>query len=426
MPELLIRKRQLAMKIEGSKGNFEVDLRTEGTAKDYADFTLVTPQMGPQALQFPRNIVHPSLTPIEMFKPGSLMFTLQHGVELAGHNSNVGAANAVEPPIGRLLAACGFISEAVTGYDIVSWTTGTEFEHGETITGQTSGATATVVGTARQGDDTRLYYIDLAGGPFDITGESVVGSTSGTEAVMSATGALANDDWAFHLNSIMGSTGAAAPTLSGMYYVDGRQWELEGIRGNVEFVFNHGDRGVANFTWTGIVNTTQDGPLLEGANKPTLNHPIPDPFLGVGLTIDNGGWTPIFAGLTINLGNEVILRENSQDSDGWRFGVVTSRAPTLTMQPDEELQAVMNVPGDYRDGRVMSGRFTYGKLAAAAEPGGRFEFRMPAMQFIELTESDRDEVVTWDAVFGLYGGTGPSGGLGNNNELTIINDCQTT
>lgn len=425
MPELLIRKRQLALKTESSKGNFEVILRTESSAKDYADFTVINPTMSPTARQFERGIVHPTLTPIEMFKPGTAMFTLTHGVELAGHINNTGAADAVEPPIGRMLDACGLRGTAVTGYDIVSWVTGNEFEHGEVITGQTSGATATVVGTARQNDDTRLYFKNLTG-TFTPTGENVVGGTSGTEATMSASGPLANDDWAWELTSDFGVAAAAAPTLSGMYYVDGKQWELEGIRGNVEFVFNHADRAIANFTWSGIINTTADGPLLTGANKPVLNHPIPDPFLGVGFTLDNAGWSPIFAGLTINLNNQVILRENSQDSDGWRFGVVTARRPTLTFQPDDELQAVKNVLGDYRDGVLGSCRFTHGTLASGTNPGGRFEFRMPATQIEEITESDRDEVYTWDVTLGLKGGQGPTLGFGVENELTIINDTQTT
>tara|TARA_R110000782_G_scaffold259110_2_gene349326 strand:+ start:37396 stop:38895 length:1500 start_codon:yes stop_codon:yes gene_type:complete len=115
------------------------------------------------------------------------------GIEMKGTNAGTG-----EPAWSKILDGCGFTGEAISSMvigTITAASTSTTFRHGETITGETSGATATVVMDTHDGQ--LIIYYDtssLAVGTFNGT-EVIVGLDSGATATTSTTASAAGHAW---------------------------------------------------------------------------------------------------------------------------------------------------------------------------------------------------------------------------------------
>jgi len=413
--ELLTRKRQLALALETTKGTYLTALDTDSTAKASAQNLLVDPSWTPTALAYERNVRTSSLTPVAMFKPDVASLELSHAFELAGHRDNT-TGNFVAPPCAVAMSACGFTSTAVEEWTVATWDTGTVIEHGETFTGDGAGTlVGTFVGQAVNTVDTKVYFTITSGTA--TTGETLTGDRSGTVITMSGVPST-DTKWAFYPNSDTSDAATAIPTLSGVYYEDGKRIKFKGARGNVDFNFEHANRPLLNFTWTGIIHSIVDGALLTGTNLPPIDHITPPAFLGVGFTMDditNAAFTPVFNSMSLSMGNSVTLREDSSDADGWSYATITSRAPSLTVNPDEVLEATHSLFDGYKAGTNYYTRFTIGSTL-----GNIFEFRISAAQIADMSEADRDEVTNWDMKLNLVGGEGPSNQLGTDNELVII------
>jgi len=412
---LLIRKRQLAAKVEASKGVFETDLQTAANAKAYAESNLSDPSWSPTVLSFDRNIRHPFLTPVGSFFPDIASAEMTFTLEMGGHTTNDGTADFIEPPIGRYLAACGFKSGAVSGLVVtLPYTTGTIFKHGEVITGAPSGGSGTVIGTYLDAaSGTQTIYVEQGGTP--LAAADVITGVAATEAVDSVE---AFDDWAFYPQS----TDADISSLSIAYYVDGKRLDLKGCRGNVVFQFTHADRLMANFTFTGIIDDYADlaGGPLTGANAPIITQGLPPAVLGTGLVLEDPGanlWTPVYNEMTIDMQNNVILREDSSDPDGWNFATISTRDPQVTLNPDEVLDATHTIYDNVKSGALYSTNLTVG-----ATSGNIWDFNLPGIQWNDPSESDREEVTTWDLNGRLTGGTDTTTNTpGGDNEVVIIN-----
>jgi hypothetical protein len=420
---LLTMKRQLTLRREATPGTYETALDTDATAKGGANFTLVDPSWEPGVLSFDRNILSASLSPIPGFFPGVGFATLQFTLELAGHKNNGSTANYVEPPIGVALSACGFKSETVLPLKInggTAWTgsTGTKLEHGETVTGA-GGATGVVIGDTAKTADAYIYVRTVSG---TFVSENVTGSASAT--VVNITGPNTYKVWAWSPTSTAVNPASASDTLSAIYYVDGKRIKLKGLRGTCEFQYVHANPARVAFTLTGVVHEVVDGALLTGTNKPPIDHQKPPAVLGTGLALTDGTLTisPFYNAMTITLGNNVVLRENSNDSDGYAYAEITDRDPSMTINPDEVLDAAYPFFDHFKAGVSQAMRFSVGGTTA----GNIFEHRLPAAELTQIQERERDSVSVWDATYGLRSGqygsspTG-SGGFGADNELTIIN-----
>ena len=113
-------------------------------------------------------------TPLAGVRTGTLTF----GVELAGASGT--------PPWADLMRACGFKQFTTVAIQIGAITDGSEgpFQHGETVTGGTSGATGTVMHDTRNGAGELL--IGDKTGNFQ-SAETLTGGTSGATATSSST-----------------------------------------------------------------------------------------------------------------------------------------------------------------------------------------------------------------------------------------------
>ncbi len=413
---LLVNKRQVGAKIEAVEGTFEGGL--PGSVVE-AEFLVISPSMSPNALLFERDVVKGDLTPLDQFAPGVSSVELRFGVELAGHTDNL-TGDFVEPAVMRLLSACGFISHAVQGITVGAFTTGEVFKHGETVNQATSSAVGVVVGEAVSGVDTKLYVdADTPPSPAFNGSNAITGADTGTVETPSAV------DGDTHWSLAPVSDPALVPSLSIVYYVDGKRMSLKGARGNAEIVFEHAKPVRVNFTFIGIVNSYIDGALL---SAPPIKQETPPANLNTALVIntrDGTGtaFTPTYNSLTFSTANQLTLREDSSDSDGWTAAAVTARSMTGRINFDEVITATFDAQANFKAGTTMLLRATVGDTV-----GNRFRVRVPAFQFASLAEGDRDGVTIWDAGLTLRGGLldvqTPANTklLGGDNELVFFND----
>ena len=420
MADILLRKRQLALRPETTKGTYETALDTDGTAVTHANFNLVNPSWTPGNLLFDRNIRHATLSPFPQFSPGVATITLTHSVEITGHSDSTSDTYENEAPIGPLLTACGFESVIVNKIKINSWTTGSAFEHGETVTGGTSGATATIVGDVSEtftthlatAGDTRMF-IDESSVSGTFQGENLIGTDSGVIAVGDA------GEFGSHQGWQLSSDDATVDTLSGVYYEDGVRIKFKGARGNVVFNFEHGKPPIATFTWTAIIHDIVDGALLTSTLIKDLTPPA---VLGIDFrtTVTPGTtdiFQPTFNAMAVDMGMEVVLREDSSDADGYTYATIVGRAPTLTINPDKVVELNnANLHDEFHNGTNSHIQFIVGTTALNI-----WEFRIPSGQITGLSDSDRDAVSSWDVTYALNGGIQSSLQIGADSEITIVN-----
>tara|TARA_A100000172_G_scaffold17068_1_gene9348 strand:- start:919 stop:2304 length:1386 start_codon:yes stop_codon:yes gene_type:complete len=415
--------------------------------------------------QFDRNPTRGSITPVPMQTPGtsktapSATIEISFSVEMAGSGT---AATA--PRWGSLLKACGM--EAADGLNdagsadaqralyrsAIGNLAGTNAPYtmfhkeniganGSDTTYGTSTRSGRVIGDTGY-DDGELFYIKAGASNVPQDTEPICGATSLARGVQSGTTAASGCAWFPTSDERLG--GGAYSSLTMEFVVNsqtastGTAISAVGCRGNVEFVFVAGDRVLMNFTFTGRLHGYTEGltftPVAEG-------RPIPPSFDGVDMTIQDSSYGAtsaaavsglIFNALTINMGNEVTVRENVEVASGYSAAYITGRTPTMTWNPD----AVLAGTYDFWE-RFLVGETSRTKLNVGTTAGNKFQFKMPAVQFTGLTDGNRDEVTVYDTTSTLTGGdygssiqedfdnTGTAAGaatnkrLGTNNEFVL-------
>jgi len=258
-------------------------------------------------------------------------------------------------------------------------------------------------------DDGEIFYVKAGATNVPQTTEPVCGGVSTVRGVQNGASAASGCAW-FPVSD--GALGGEAYTSLSMRFVLGNQTSTTGTaltavgcRGNVEFVFVAGDRVLMNFTFTGRLKGYEEGvtftPTAEG-------RPIPPAFIGADMTIQDSTYAAssaaavsgqIFNALTINMGNEVVVREDVEVASGYAACYITGRTPTMTWNPD----AVLVATYDYWE-RFLVGEMSRMKLAVGSATGNKFQFKMPAVQFSGISEGNRDEVVVYDTTSTLTGG----------------------
>lgn len=184
-------------------------------------------------------------------------------------------------------------------------------------------------------------------------------------------------------------TAAGVKTLTIGLYEDGRVKKLRGCMGNAVFTFPAGRIATVEFTFTGIWVAPIDATLL----APTYPAPASLRFADAGLTI--GSWNPKVEQMTLDLGNEVFLREDANDESGYASAVITGRVPKGTLNPEAQLIATKNVHGEWLSLTEQALALTLGdgdnQLAIAA----------PKLQFRNVQDGDRNNLLIDDLEYQL-------------------------
>lgn len=183
--------------------------------------------------------------------------------------------------------------------------------------------------------------------------------------------------------------GSNVKTLTIGVYEDGLFKVLRGCAGNVVFTLPSGRRAFAEWTFTGIWGDPTDVSIL----APT--YPTTAPLKFANSTWTLGSWSPCVEQITIDLGNEVVLRECGTDSSGYKNALVTNRRTTGTMNPEATLVATNDAYGDWIDRTEKALSIVLGSS------GNRVTFAAPKLQLTNAQEGDRNNIQTDDLEFQL-------------------------
>lgn len=375
MTTLLARKAQVAGAVESVEGTAEVLAGSDV-------LLIYDVAFNPDVGSFVREPARASLSPLPSVR-GVKMGSLSFRAEVKG-SGNVANAPKWDP----YLRACGFQRNPVETAPIGSVTSG-PFEAGEALSFAPSGATARAVGDTADGAAV-IRYVVLSGTP--ASGDTITGGTSGASAT--ASGAPSTAQGFEYLPA-----SDSIPSLTVAALIDGIRHRLVGARGTVTIDTVAGEPAFFNFSFEGVYLGTDDSALL----TPTYDATVPPTFLGVGFTMDDD-YQPCFTSLGVDLGNVLEARRCAKAENGAISVLLTGRSPTATIDPELDLVANFDFFGKLRSGD--EGRFAceWGSTA-----GNVLILASPKVQIDQIGPGDRNGIAIGNLTFRLSTSTVDAG-----------------
>jgi hypothetical protein len=198
--------------------------------------------------------------------------------------------------------------------------------------------------------------------------------------------------------------GSNCKTLTIGAYIDGVRHLMRGCSGTFTLNYETGKLASINWTFTGVWSSTSDVTIL----APT--YPTALPIRVANATFTIGSWSPCFQSLTIDAGNEVILRECATNTDGSGYGtaVITGRKVTGSINPEGETLATRP---NYDDWIASTERAFSIAIQNATD---KVTVAMPKFQIQNLQDGDRNGLLTHEISFQAN-----RNAAAGNDELTI-------
>ncbi len=370
-------KRQIAFKLESVEGTPE-----SLAAADAKHLVLDEDLSFSDDIQMhERNIVQSSFSKHKALA-GVEGAGITFGIELRGSGAIASPTDDI-PSWDEPLRGCGFGRSNVTKLAIGA-VAGGPFTHGEVVTGGTSTATGRVIGD--WADGAAALYVVVTSGTFQ-DAETLTGDTSGASATAGA--APAAGGWVYEPVSGTSSSGTIAT------YHDGVKKLVQGGRGNVVFQGSVGEPGKMMFSYGGVYGGVTDVALLSGIiYEPTL----PPVLKGTSLSFDS--FTPIVTEFSFDMGNVLALRRSMAATAGAVSTRITDRRPTGSFDPEMDLVANFDFYGRKKGETLHKTEFQVGSTE-----GNRFKFIVPETQINSVEEGDRERLSTVSLGIGLIGGT---------------------
>jgi hypothetical protein len=400
------------------------------TAQDFIES--VNPQFTITPLQFERQPKTMTFTGAPMTVPGTTkaaavsMVEFTFAVELCGPGTAVASGTA--PAFDDLLASCGLEKTNVFKYDVTDTsyaTPGTFFnrEGVEGTAGSYSSADAQCFGDNAFGD---AEFLVTNGTTLGAT--SVKSQHSGTTVTATGTGTT-QIGVGYRPKSANSEGNSSSCTIR--LYLDKAGSYVEGVgcRGTFEVAFVHGDRALVNFTFQGVLNSYTEG---SDPTDYTYDMQVPPAWINTSLEFGPAGVRAanytgaLFNAVSFTAGNELVLREDTNNAKGAKAAIITGRSPLLTFNPDMVLSSAYDFWDKFLSGDQSRMRWSIGSTA-----GNTVEFRVAAAQFTGIADGERDSVSILDSTTNLTGadygssllsdeGTQTSTQLGADNEFVIL------
>ena len=379
---MLIRKRQLAAKIEAVEGTAEAL-----AAIDAGLLVNFTPKANYDPQMYQRNPVRSSLTKMGKLT-GKRSAGLDFSIELKGSGSLT-----QEPEWAKLIKSCGFAINDLKKITIGAITSG-PFQHGETITGGTSLATGRVVIETADGTTT-LYFVEITG-TFE-NGEVLTGETSGATAT---TGSVPSD--AGHEIKPISSS---VPSLTMGLYEDGIRKLLKGCRGTAKFNFMIGEPATVDFGFRGVKAGVSDLPLLTGISYDDV---VPPVLLNAVMSCD--GVSLNLGELNVDIANTLAPKDKIDDAKGILSFMITERDTQGSFNPEMVLVATHDFYDKWFSNTPMVLDLAYGTV-----DGNKFRIYAPKIIYNKIDDADRDGIQLAQTAFDVTGSMEPG-----DDELAIL------
>lgn len=379
---LLVRKRQVAAKIESVEGTAETLAASDaGIMVNFSPKASFDPQM------YQRDPVRSSLTKLGKLT-GKRLGSLEFNILLRGSGSVT-----TDPEWVKLIKACGFAVSGLKKITIGAVTSG-PFKHGETITGGTSSATGRVVIKTANGTTT-LYYVPITG-TFQ-NAETVTGGTSGA----SATSGSVPSDAGREIKPISSSV----PSLTMGLYEDGVRKLLKGSRGTVKFSFKIGEPAMLDFSFKGVEAGVSDTALLTGLS---FDQTVPPVLLNAVMSCD--GVSLNIGELEMDVSNTLATKDKIDDSRGVLSYMITGRDMQGSFNPEMVAVASHDFFGKWFSNTPMVLDMSYGDTA-----GNKFRIYAPSIIYSKVEDGDRDGIQLAQTSFDVTGTMDPG-----DDELAIL------
>lgn len=379
---LLVRKRQVAAKLESVEGTAETLVASDaGIMVNFSPKASFDPQM------YERDPVRSSLTKLGKLT-GKRLGSLEFNILLRGSGSVT-----TDPEWVKLIKACGFAVSGLKKITIGAVTSG-PFKHGETITGGTSTATGRVVIKTANGTTT-LYYVPITG-TFQ-NAETVTGGTSGA----SATSGSVPSDAGREIKPISSSV----PSLTMGLYEDGVRKLLKGSRGTVKFSFKIGEPAMLDFSFKGVEAGVSDTALLTGLS---FDQTVPPVLLNAVMSCD--GVSLNIGELEMDVSNTLATKDKIDDSRGVLSYMITGRDMQGSFNPEMVAVASHDFFGKWFSNTPMVLDMSYGDTA-----GNKFRIYAPSIIYSKVEDGDRDGIQLAQTSFDVTGTMDPG-----DDELAIL------
>ena len=177
-------------------------------------------------------------------------------------------------------------------------------------------------------------------------------------------------------------------TLTIGFYQDGVYKQMHGAMGTFIITGESGKRVMVEFTFTGLwdepTDVAQLTPGVQAARAVRL----------ASATMTIASWTPRVANLSIDAGNEVVLRESQATDEGYYLATVADRAIAGSMDPESVLVATNDSWQQWLNQTEQA--FS---LALGADAGNTITIAAPKLQFRNLQHGARNKIATTDTEF---------------------------
>ncbi len=366
---MLFNKRQVAGKIESVEGTAETLAAADAKVLAYNPMIDFAPDM------FVRN---PARTTFSKFGrlSGKRVGSYKFGVEMKGSGTPT-----TDPEWFKYLKACSTKVNTLSSINIGAITNG-PFQHGETVTGGTSGATGRVIIKTTTGASA-LYLVVLTG--TFASGEVLTGGTSGATTTTSST----KTDVGKVVEPL--TTGDPCLTLAGME--DGIKKLLKGCRGSCKFNFRSGEPVMMDYNYMGVEAGITDVALLAGITYESQKPPV---LLSASFSIDTVAAK--ISALDIDLGNVLNLRDDVNSDRGVLSYIIGNRETVGSFDPEMLAVATHDFHGKWFANTEMVLDILIGSVS-----GNKFRFYAPKVQYTEIKDEDRGNIKVARCSFDLNG-----------------------
>jgi hypothetical protein len=182
------------------------------------------------------------------------------------------------------------------------------------------------------------------------------------------------------------STHTNDKTISIDSWEDGKKKGLSGASGTVAFAGTTGRRMMLRFEFTGVWQTVPDEALP--ANAPSTTKPL---LMQAG-TFTLAGESIKIGSFELNMGCNVVPRLDVDATGGVAYCMITDIDPVISMDAEADLVAGYDYYG------VMLAGTTAAVSLALTDGTDTITFTIPAVQYREVPEGDRDGIAIHDIV----------------------------
>jgi len=286
-----------------------------------------------------------------------------------------------DPDWVKYLRCCGFSTALLKSSAIGAVASG-PFQHGETIVGTSSGAQGIVIFNTATGT-TPIYYI-LVGTVNFASSETITGGTSGATATTAGAAASAGRCWRPITDVV--------PSLSAALNQDGYLERLSGGRGNVKFSIAAGGPGLFDCSFQGADAGQTDELFLTGVAYEDRTPPV---LKSATILLD--AYTPKLQSIDFDMGAQLAMREDPAKSGGVLSFAHSGRKITGTIVVERVLAGTYDFRGKFHAGTTMVVSMLWGSSPS-------FRLYYPKMQILNVAPGDKDGIQNLSLSYQANGG----------------------